>query len=189
MCLADTGCTVLDQLPFEDLLRHSRVDHSSRQLVKTTLRLRFKSLVRTYVGIDVLAFRTLMIDIGAAISGSSVIWMLCPWDWHPGNLNMVVPKGKTEQLLNYFAVLGYSQSMVDIDNVAFLAISRVYHLHRSDALVIVVESKNAHVIHPITCTLNSAQMNIMTPDEIILFYPQLTLENLAMVGRWCYPSN
>jgi hypothetical protein len=189
MSLADTGCTVLDQLPFKDLLSYSCGGYCSRQLVKTTLRLRFKSLLRTYVGFDVLAFRSLMIDVGAAISGSSVVWMLSPWGWNPGNLNMVVPRGKTELILNYFGALGYSQSTVDIDNVALLAISCVYHLRRSDALVIVLESKNGHIIHPVTCSLNSVQMNMMTPDEIIIFYPKMTTENLAMVGRRCYPSN
>jgi hypothetical protein len=170
-------------------MRYSSAGRCSRQLVKTTLRLRFKSLVRAYVGFDVLTFRAIMLDVGAAISGSSVVWMLSPRDWNPDNLNMIVPRGKTERLLNYFAVLGYSQSTVEIDNVALLAVYRVYHLRRSNALVIVLESQNDHVIHPITCTLNSAQMNVMTPDEIVVFYPEMTLANLAMIGRRCFPSN
>lgn len=130
-----------------------------------------------------------MLDARAVISGSSVTWMLAPWDRNPGDLNMIVPRGQTQRLMDYFAVLGYSQSTIDIDNVAHLAINHVYRLQRGDDQVIVVESKNGHVIHPVTCTLNSAQMNIITPDEIIVFYPDLTLENLAIIGRRCYPLN
>jgi hypothetical protein len=189
MSLADTGCLVLEHLPFKDLVKYSQTGSEPHQLAKTTLRLRFKSFVRSYVGVDVLAFRSLMLDVGAVIAGSSVTWMLSPWGWNPSNLNMIVPKGKMQRITAYFTDIGYSQSTADIDNVALLAVHRVIHLRRSKDLVVVVESKNAHVIHPVTCTLNSAQMNIMTPDEIIIFYPEMTLENTCIVGRRCYPSN
>jgi len=189
MSLADTGCLVLEHLPFEDLVLYSQTGSGPRQLVKTTLRLRFNSLVRSYVGIEVLGFRCLLLEVGAVIAGSSVTWMLSPWGWNPCNLNMIVPRGKTDKITAYFTDIGYSQSSVDVDNVALLAVYRVLHLRRGKELVIIVESKNGHVIHPVTCTLNTVQMNIMTPDEIIIFYPELTLKNQCIIGRRCYPSN
>ncbi|KIM91123.1 hypothetical protein PILCRDRAFT_1326 [Piloderma croceum F 1598] len=189
MSLADTGCLVLEHLPFKDLINYSQTGSSPCQLVKTALRLRFKSLVRPYVGVDVLTFRSLVLNVGAVIAGSSVTWMLSPWGWNPNNLNMIMPRGKVERITAYFTNLGYSQSSIDIDNVALLAVYHVFHLRRAKDLVIIVKSKNVHVIHPVTCTLNSAQMNIMTPDKIIIFYPEMTLENMCIIGRRCYPSN
>lgn len=170
-------------------MRYSTTGRSSRTMVKSMLRLRFKSLIRKYVGFDVLAFRELMLDVGAVISGSSVTWMLSLCERSPGDLNIIVPRGQSQCLLHYFDELGYSRSTSEVDNIAYLATAYVYRLLRGNDQVVIVESKNKHVIHPVTCSLNSTQMNIMTPDEIIVFYPDLTLEGMAIIGRRCYPSN
>jgi hypothetical protein len=189
MDLEDIGHLVIDKLAFKDLLCYARTAKTALLLAKMTLRLRFKSLICIYVSFDVLSFRHLMLEVGAVIVGSAVVWMLSPVDRVPNNLNIVVPNGSATAIINYFSLLGYSTSLTEIDNVAFMAVTRVYHLHRGHLLVIVVESFNQHIIHLVTCTLNSMQMNIMTPDEIIIFYPEMTLEKVGMIGRRCYPSN
>ena len=121
--MEDIGHLVIDKLAFKDLLCYARTAKTALLLAKMTLRLRFKSLIRIYVGFNVLSFRHLMLEVGAVIVGSAVVWMLSPVDRVPNNLNIVVPNGSATAIINYFSLLGYSTSLTEIDNVAFMAVT------------------------------------------------------------------
>lgn len=70
---------------------------------------RWKSLLSPYVGgaCDMASFICAMVDSEAAIVGSSALWFAEPGQVVPCNLNILVPRGRSNIMVDFFASRRY----------------------------------------------------------------------------------
>lgn len=164
MQLADITEVVLEQLSFEQLRTFSQTSTISHAMVKSVLRLRYKSLVASYVDGNSAAFDKLMVASQAVISGSAAVWvLLSPCDWLPRDLNIVFPIGRILSFITYFTNIGYIMKAMPIDEGHGGTINSVTSLTRGGRIVTLLGSHNESIFPPIISTANTSQMNFMTP--------------------------
>lgn len=181
----DTAHHILESLTFADLFRFAQTNHTSRDMVKAVLRVRYKTLLGGYIDEKLDDFRELMLRWKAVIAGSAAIWvLLSPCDWRPKDINIIVPYGALKPFVDYFESILYTQSGGKIEDDSTRFIHNVTILHRisDDKHINIVESADDSVFPPVISSANSSQMNILTPDEILCLYPTLTLSHHSLVG-------
>jgi hypothetical protein len=122
------------------------------------------------------------------VSGSSVLWLIEGFSthWHPHDLDVYVPEGKVDTVVQYFLQMGY---IVDACHTGlhkyFLDgyLSSVTKLKNTsmDVAVDILESASDQAVMPVLYFHSTIVMNWMDADHLALLYPATTLAKVGVV--------
>jgi hypothetical protein len=175
---------ILSYLSFMDLVRFFQVCKTTRQWKGSKLTMMVHGLLRRYVS-NPAELLDRMRQIGSIISGSTALWLVDVLSslWQPGDLDIYVPQGMARYIVDFLHEEGYT-SNVEHDffqnrYLRFSGLKTVTKLRKGETTIDVLESSTPSAIQPITTFHVTAVMNYITPDSIVMFYPQLTFSRYA----------
>ena len=166
-------------------------------LVATELQSAFADLLSS-VSPDPEGFRRMMKDTGAVISGSMALHFVLrrPKSWNPGDMDLIAPKSRFAEVLDYVKTLPGASVTMDItskDNARYpmqeVGFRRVVKVSTAQGAIDVIQSKTESALYPIPFYWGTHVMNALTWEACICAYPSLTLNHLAYVtARRDHPS-
>jgi hypothetical protein len=136
--------------------------------------------------------RNTMRDMGAIISGSSVLWLIDSQSnfWDPGDLDIYVPRGMVQPMVHFLThEEGYEVVPPPEGEVHGGPYIRLGHLEsvtklvKEDCKIDLMESHSQSSVHPVTTFHSTVVMNYITADSISVMYPKLTFSRIAVRGN------
>ncbi|KAG6849440.1 hypothetical protein H0H93_008517 [Arthromyces matolae] len=185
------------QLNLRDLRNVAAVSQVLRDIVHQHVKLTTERAFQL-VGLDAKHILPLLRDTNSVISGSFVLLLLNPWTFIPHDVDIYVPGGKTDQVIEEICrrydltLIGKTPTpewdtaneYVDVSHIR-----RVFAYGRDGVSVNIIESF-AHYplapIGPINSFHSTAVMNFLSGYEIYCAYPNLTFnfQNLLSTKRY-----
>ena len=166
-------------------------------IVRSELQSTFADLLST-VCADPESFRKMMKDTGSVISGSMALHYVLrqPKAWAPGDMDLITPKGRFQDVLDYVKTLPGATTTLDItgkDNENYpmhqVGFTRVVKVSTAQGNIDVIQSKTESAFYPIPFYWGTHVMNALTWEACIVAYPSLTFNHLAYVrSRPEHPS-
>jgi hypothetical protein len=166
---------ILSYLNLSDILAFASTHEAGRVHSALVLRLRFKSVINRFAPLDIERLCEFMDTCGAVITGSGAVWVaMAEPNWVPEDLNIVVPQHRAEVMASFFEDIGYEPFKQPIGDEFKATVGKFYELSFPDRPRITIsESKTDTILEPILAARNSLTMIAMSPDGIVVFYPQL----------------
>lgn len=188
----------LDTTDLDVVMLVSRLNRYLRQQVKTYLIRRYHVTIQPWIR-DPLAFRTAMRKASAIIGGSVALKMILTEKWSAKNLNIYVPKDRTNDLIAYLIQHeGYEvshfytseailQPPSEVMGYAGRSFTRLYRADPSNQWVEIeiIESKDMFALSPIFQSNSTWGFNWLTADSVTSAYPILTMDRCG-ISRWRY---
>ncbi|KAG1841609.1 hypothetical protein C8R48DRAFT_781319 [Suillus tomentosus] len=169
-----------------DILAWRSSSRFTRSIGQSIAAQRFTRIIHPFVGNHAAELRYLMYTWGAVITGSCALQMLTGGDDAPNNLNIVCPSGSFD-VLQGFILDSLSYRRVDAvtrSNYAFRAVARAFAKYRRGPLRITLcEAISDDIFDVITSSPTTGDMLIMTPGSVVAFYPEWTLNGVAVLNH------
>ncbi|KAG1906520.1 uncharacterized protein F5891DRAFT_1181933 [Suillus fuscotomentosus] len=169
-----------------DILAWRSSSRFTRSIGQSIAAQRFTRIIHPFVGNHAAELRYLMYTWGAVITGSCALQMLTGGDDAPNNLNIVCPSGSFD-VLQGFILDSLSYRRVDAvtrSNYAFRAVVRAFAKYQRGPLRITLcEAISDDIFDIITSSPTTGDMLIMTPGSVVAFYPEWTLNGVAVLNH------
>jgi hypothetical protein len=181
---------ILSYLKLSDILAFASTHEAGRVHGALVLRLRFRSVINRFAPLDIERLCEVMDTCGAVITGSGAVWVaMAEPNWVPEDLNIVVPQHRAEVMVTFFEDIGYEPFKQPICDAFEATVDNFYELTFPDRPRITIsESKTDTVVEPILAARNSLTMIAMSPDGIVVFYPQLLGRMAGIMSRQRKPD-
>ncbi|KAK7685967.1 hypothetical protein QCA50_010777 [Cerrena zonata] len=172
-------------------------DPGWHELVATEFLLCYNAAFRAFTP-DPPAFRKMMLDTGAVISGSTALYFLLrqPLGWKPDDVDIIAAGAAYEILLAFILTLPGAVVLSDTfddkreegqgpydDAYPYAGLKRLVRVSTAMARFDVIHSSGSVPSNAITHYWGSHVMNAITADSVLCAYPTLTLAYKAMQIR------
>ncbi|KAG6836254.1 hypothetical protein H0H93_009778 [Arthromyces matolae] len=179
-----TECIVeiLQCLPVGDLVAFAGTCETFRLLVRNHIKSKISLLLKRFSLDDF--FLELLDTFGGVISGSAALWVINPWTFNPGDLDIY---------MSWHTCDGFVQTLIDHYGMTIVPtpptqkydeppgqISTIYSLRHGSHKIEIMESRNSSLM-PIFSFHSTVVMNCVTSTSIFCAFPYLTssYRNLA----------
>ncbi|KAK7677653.1 hypothetical protein QCA50_019344 [Cerrena zonata] len=174
-------------------------DPDWHELVATDILLCYNTLLAMFSP-DPVAFRAMMAETKAVISGSTALYFLLrqPSTWRPRDVDIIAVDGGYQKLLTFILSLPGAKVVSDtlddtdgeeVDSYPYGGLRRLVKVHTDMARFDVIESTGSVAYNAIVHYWGTHVMNAMTADSILCAYPTLTLAQKAIQVRYAATGN
>ncbi|KAG1880593.1 hypothetical protein C8R48DRAFT_767365 [Suillus tomentosus] len=174
----------LDRLP--DLLAWTHANQEMHDVGCNVAAKRFSDIMAPFVGGHGAEMRHLLHITTSLITGSCAMKMLTGDDTSPNNLNLITPFESADVLYAYIVSdLRYERVQSDaVPHRAFIDSVHSFVKFRKGAYCITVTEATADgVFRVVTSSPTTADMIVMTPGGVAIFYPDWTLGRITVANH------
>jgi hypothetical protein len=120
----------------------------------------------------------------SAIAGLGAIWILMdPCNRHPSSMEIITPRKSSNSILEFLRQADFQATQnitVDRRHHDVIWSKKIIFNSSRTSTITLTESASSSIILPLLASRNTAQMNLVSANEILCLYPSLTLYGTAL---------